>query len=184
MPRKKRERLKIELVQNKPHKTYKAEIEDDHHIEELCQFLRANKDREVGIVINGKHTKFNSHAGKKRFATGYEQGSGFIIDQAKELFKEMQTEMNQLKTELRKYKQEVDGAKSKAQDAAEKLRVNEAVKKLRQAAFADREAEINEDRALLKSRLDKVEPIIRLIKAAKGDGDLQKAFRLAKKNRV
>lgn len=180
MPRKK-DPLEIKLVQTKPHKVFKADINEGHHIKDLCKFLRENKDREVGVVINGKHTKFNSHVGKKRFATGYEQGSDFIMQYAKELFEEMQAEINTLKAEAKKHKSEVEDAKAQAKDATERLRSNEATKQIRQKAFMDRESEINEDRVLLKSRLEQIEPIIRLMREAKRDGDLQKAYRLARK---
>lgn len=179
-----KDRLNITLTKSKPHKIYKVNIEYDYHIKELCKFLRENEDREVGIIVNGKQTKFNSHAGKKRFASGYEQGSQFVFGHAKELFEEMQAKVNKAQAELKKYKQATDNDRAQAKAATDKLRINNAVRAIRRAAFADREAELNEDRAILKARLEAIEPVMKLVKKAKGDGDLQKAFRLAKKLKV
>lgn len=180
----KKEKLSVKLVQQKPNKTYKIDLEHDYHTSELCKFLRKNKDREVGVVINGKHTKFNSHAGKKRFATGFEQGSRFVLNHAKKLFEEMQSKINDLKAQLKSALNENQSYKDQANEAIGRLRVNDAVKHIRQAAYKDHVSELEEDRALLKSRLEKVEPIIRAIKEAKTEGQLQNAYKLAQKLKV
>ena len=177
----KKDSLKIILAQKKPNKVYKVEVEFDHQIKELCSALRSNQDKQVSFVINGKHTKFNSLAGKKRFASGYEQGSNFVFGHAKNLFKDMQAELSGLKKELSRVKERVGAAEKKAVGVINKLRVNDIVKKLRQAAYADSSQELNEDRKLLKNRLDKIEPIINLVLNANTEGQLQQAYKLAKK---
>jgi hypothetical protein len=179
--KKKNNGLTIQLVQKKPHKVYKTEIEYDYQIDEVCKFLRHNKDKEVSIIINGKHTKFNSFAGKKRFAAGYSQGSDFVFKYAKQLFEEMQKEIDALEDELEETTEELDRQKNIASSASDRLRTNDTVKKLRQAAYADHVSEINEDRELLKNRLDKIEPVVRLVLKATTDGQLQQAYKLAKK---
>ena len=112
----KKDTLKINLVQKKPHKVYKAEIQHDFQIKDLCKFLRNNKDKVVGIVINGKHTKFNSFAGRKRFAAGYEQASDFVFKYTKELFEEMQEEIDKLRAELDRSKLNLEQYKEKYND--------------------------------------------------------------------
>jgi len=181
---KKKNSLKIELVQSKPDKVYKIEVQYDHQIDDVCKFIRNNKDKNVSMVINGKHTKFNSFAGKKRFASGYSQGGDFVLGHTKELFKKTQRDTKDLKANLSQAKKELAKQTVIAVGASDKLRVNNTVKKLRQAAYADHVKEINDDRALLKERLDKLEPIIRLVLKAKTDGQLQAAFKLAKKSKL
>ena len=62
--------LNIKTVKHKPHKVYSANIEYDHQIKSLCKFLRKQKDRNFGIIINGRNIKFDSLSGVKRFASG------------------------------------------------------------------------------------------------------------------
>lgn len=174
---KKKDILKISLVQKEPHKIYKIDIKYDYQVNEVCRFIRDNKDKEVSIVINGKHTKFKSFAGKKRFASGFNQGSDFIL----KLFRETQRDTGNLKAELAQTKKELEKQKVIAVGALDRLRTNNAVKVLRQAAFADHVGEINEDRTLLKDRLDKVDSVFELVVKATTDGQLQKAYKLAKK---
>jgi len=180
MPNKRKANLKISLVKDQP-KTYKIDVEFDYQLKDLYKFLRENSDREVCVIINGKPIKFNSIAGKKRFAAGYEQGSKFALGHAKKLFLKMRKENNKLSAELKELRGRTDDDRTQLRETQCKLRVNDTVRQLRQLAAADAQAELNEDRALLSGRLAQVEPVIRLIRAAKGDGDLQKAFRLAKK---
>jgi len=179
--KKKEDGLEINLVQKKPHKVYKTEIEYDFQIDDLCKFLRQNKDRVVSIVVNGKHTKFNSFAGKKRFAAGFSQGSDFVLGYAKQLFEEMQEEVNTLKNKLADAESKLGKQKETNFDLVGKLRTKEVVTKLRREAYLDHVNEINEDRELLKNRLEKIEPIVRLVLEATTDGQLQRAYRLAKK---
>jgi hypothetical protein len=179
--KKKKDGLNIQLVQKKPHKVFKIDVKSDHQVKELCKFLRQNKDKEVSIVINGKHTKFNSLAGKKRFAAGFNQGSDFVLWYAKKLFEEMQGEINSLKNELGKTTKELERQNGIVSDVVGRLRTNDIVTELRQAAYADYVSEINEDRAILKNRLDGVEPIIELVVKATTEGQLQNAYKLAKK---
>jgi glutamate synthase domain-containing protein 3 len=179
--KKKKDGLKINLVQKKPHKVYKTEIEYDFQIDDLCKFLRQNKDRIVSIVINGKHTKFNSFAGKKRFAAGFNQGSDFVLGYTKQLFERMQEEISGLKNELISTADKLAKQREKNNDIIGKLRTKEVVTELRREAYLDHVNEINEDRELLKERLKKVEPVIKLVVKATTDGQLQKAYKLAKK---
>ena len=93
----------------------------------------------------------------------------------------MQKEIKVLKGELEGTIEKLDKQKGIALNASNRLKINNTVKELRQAAYADHVSEINEDRALLKNRLDRIEPIIKLVLKATTDGQLQKAYKLAKK---
>jgi len=176
----KKDELKVNLVQKKPHKVYKTEIEYDFQIDDLCKFLRHNKDRIVSIIINGKHTKFNTFSGKKRFAAGFDQGSDFVLGYAKKLFEEMQEKINVLENELASTKAELNKQKEVNYDIIGKLRTKDVVTKLRREAYLDHVNEINDDRTLLKERLRKIEPIIKLVIKATTDGQLQRAYKLAR----
>lgn len=171
---------KIKLIKKEPHKVYRIEVQHNQ-IKEVCTFIRNNKDKEVSLIINGKHTKFNSFAGQKRFAAGFDQGSDFALKHTKKLFEEMQGKTNDLKNELTRVKRELKKQKVIATDTVYRLITNNTIKELRQATYTDHVTEIDEDRALLKDRLDKVEPVIKLVVKSTTDGQLQKAYKLAKK---
>jgi uncharacterized protein YifE (UPF0438 family) len=172
-------------VQKKPHKVYKVNIEFvEYQIKELAKFIRNNKDKEVSFVINNKHIKFNSVVGKKKFAAGFEHGCIFAIKENNLIIRTLSTRLDVTKKELDKTKTDLTSQKEKTYRAHDKIRTNDLVKKLRQEAWADYTAELNEDRKILKTRLDKVEPVIKLVKEANTEGQLQTAYKLAKKLKV
>ena len=131
------EKLKIDLVKKKPHKVYKIELKYGYQIKELCKFLRNNKDKIVSTVINGKHIKFSSVAGKKRFAEGYQQSTDFVFNHVSRIVKEAEEEIDALEEELEITEKIIEHNKEEAVKIREELRVNSVVKILRQAASAD-----------------------------------------------
>lgn len=178
----KQKQLNINLTQSKPDRTYKIDINYDYQVKELCSFIRNNKDKKVSIIINDKHTKFDSLAGKKRFSAGFEQGSKFVADYMKKLISGLKREAASLKREAETAKKDMLVYKDKYANVIGKLQTNNLLKQLRTDTYLDSVQELNDDRAMLKARLDLVEPVIKLVGKARTDGELQKAYKLAKKN--
>lgn len=135
--------LNIDLIKQEPHKVYRANIEYDFHITSLCKFLRKQKDRKIELVLNGKSIKFNSIAGIKRFAAGFEQASKIIEQYTKEVFDSVNEQIEQAKREAQ-------------QDIYNQYRIKKETMDIQTAAWKDRIAELEEDRKILKQELDRL----------------------------
>ena len=141
-------KLQIKLTKKKPHKVYKTNIEADYHAFELCKFLRNHKDRVLEIVINDKRVKFDSIAGRKRFASGFETASKIIYEHVVDFATTTHAKINSLTSEL-------DAERKRISDKTD-YRVKHTVLNLRAAAWEDRVAELEEDRAVLKEQIRKL----------------------------
>ena len=174
----------FKLIQTKPYKKYKISISNLKHVKEFLSLISSNKDKKISFVINGLHTAFTSLATQKKFATGFEQGFNAASQHSKELFANMQQEINDLKSVLGQTKKQIEEEHQNYSSTLEKFRRSRIVADLRVAAYKDALSEVNEDRELLNDRLKKGEPIIKAIKEAKTDGQLQTVYMIAKKNKV
>jgi len=138
-------RLQIKQVKNKQqHKAFRADIEDGSHLYDLCKFLKRQKDKRIDVIIDGKLVAFSSIASRKKYAEGFERASDILVGQVKEFAVEVKAKIDSLTSELNKTKQELKKYKEDYQDSIEKYRVKSAVIDLRQAAWEDRVAELEE----------------------------------------
>lgn len=176
--------LKIKLIKDAPFKVYAANIEIDSHIEELCNFLRNQKDKELEIILNGNRIKFGSEVGKKKFIEGFRSASKIIFRHMKEFADETQDNINKLTSELEKIKQDKAALSNKNSDLINEVATTKVVQKLRTLAWEDSIQEWKEVCEILKSRLDKIEPIINLVKNATSEGDLNRAHLIVKKEKL
>lgn len=176
--------LKTKLIREKPFKVYVINVEVDSHTEELCNFLREHKDKEIEIILNGHKIKFNSEISKKKFIEGFRSASKIIFKHIKEFANETQDNINKLTSELEKTKQDKILLHNKNTDLTNELATNKVVQKLRTLAWEDSIQEWKEVCEVLKTRLDKIEPVIDLIKNATSDGDLNRAHIIAKKEKL
>jgi hypothetical protein len=173
---------KIKLIQSDP-KKYRASVSSLNDLKELSAFLNKNKDKKVEFVINNNSFKFTSLVSKQKFALGLEQGASIH----KAIFKKnnkntsvsvkKESGLDGLEKELKEKKEEL----ARAYD---RIRVFKAVAELRQEAWSDIVEEMSEDRSILKERLNKVEPVIKLIKESSTEGQLQNAYNLVKKSKL
>lgn len=139
------DKLQIKQVKNKqPHKAFKADIEDGNHLYDLCKFLRKQKDKRIDIIIDGKRVAFNSIASRKKYAEGFERATDILVGQIKQFAEETFAKINSLTSELDKTKQELKKAKAEYKKTVDNYRVKSAVIDLRQAAWEDRVAELEE----------------------------------------
>lgn len=145
--------LQIKLVKKNPHKVFQAEVSADHHIKSLCKFLRKQKDRNLEIVINGKSFKFDSIAGRKRFASGFEQAFSIIEPHMAKFVKDLEDRLNKVLSERDKAKSEAKQNYQKYIDTVESYRVKHTVMDLRSAAWKDHVAELEEDRKYLSEQV-------------------------------
>lgn len=147
--------MNIKLTSKKPHKKYVAEILGGH-IKEICKFLRNQKDRQLEIVINGKSIKFNSIAGRKRFASGLELGAKIVDDQVALVWREHQSTIDSLRHELSQTKENLAAVDKELQEARRNYLTKYTVMEIRKAAWEDRISELEDDRAALKAALDEM----------------------------
>ena len=145
--------MNIKLISQKPHKKYEIEVSGGH-IKELCEFLSNQKDRQLEITLNGKNIKFNSIAGRKRYASGLEQGAYIVDDQVAIIWREHLATIDGLKAELGKTKQELHEVKQELNETRQKYATKYTVMNLRKAAWEDYIAELEDDRAILKAVLN------------------------------
>lgn len=154
----KEDKMDIKLVSKKPHKKYTVEITDASEVKELCKFLRTQKDKQLDVVINGTSTKFNSVAGRKMFVSGFQNAFRIASDQASRVAKMLNERCNTLAKQVAIAKQEAKLAKHELNDAAKKYMTRYTVMNLRKVVWEDHIAELEDDRVILKARLDKLKP--------------------------
>lgn len=148
--------MSIKLASKTPHKKYIADVADAKQVKELCAFLRNQKDRHLEVVINGKSTKFDSVAGLKRFASGFDQAFKLALNQSGSVVKVLTDRCNMLAKETTVLQHQMRFAKHDLNEAIKKYMGKYAVMKLRKLAWEDHIAELNDDRAILKEELDKL----------------------------
>lgn len=155
-------KLQIKQVKNKQqHKAFKANIQDGTHLYDLCKFLKRQKDKKIDVIIDGKKVSFNSIASRKKFAEGFERASDILIGQVEEFAEEAFAKINNLTSELDKAKQEAKKYKEDYRKTVEKYRVKSTVIDLRQAAWEDRVAELEEACQILSKENKRLEKELR-----------------------
>jgi hypothetical protein len=150
------DKLQIKLTKHKPHKVYKAKVEVDEHIKQLCKFLRKHKDKKLEMVINGKSIKFDSVAGRKRFAAGFEHAFNIIEKHIKKYVDETRSEIRGLNDKVSSAQQEAMRFKEEAKETTRKFVTRHTVMDIRAAAWKDRVAELEDDRKILKAEIERL----------------------------
>lgn len=177
-------KLKVKLLKEKPHKLYSANVTLDYHVRELCDFLYGHQDRVLEIIINGKKIKFNSIVSRKKFAQGFKEAGRIIFEHTKQFASESQGTINSLTNEITQLNKEKVKLKEELYELRGRVSTHNTVSKLRTLAWQDSEKEWRETCEVIKDRLDKVEPIIRMLRNAKSDGDLNKVVLRVKKHKL
>lgn len=154
-------KLSIKLIKKKPHKVYKADIESDSHTKDLCRFLRRHQDRTLQIILNGKSIKFDSIAGRKRFASGFEAASRIIYQHVKSFANDSHGKINALTSELNTAKKQYEQNNKAWLEAQEKYRVKSVVMDIREAAYKDQIAELEDNCEILKAKAKPVRKVKR-----------------------
>ena len=177
-------KLNIKLLRDKPHKIYSVNVEIDYHVEELYKFLNKHKDRELEIVLNGKKIKFNSIASRKRFAQGFRESGRIIFGHARDFTAQSQKNINRLSNEITQHKKEVATLQEESDILKGRVRTYRIVQQIRMLAYQDSTEEYREALEILKDRLDKIEPVIKMIRRATSEGELNKAHIRVKKEKL
>lgn len=142
--------LDIKLIKKNPHKIYRANITEDHHIKEICKFLRNHNDKILEVILNNKSIKFDSMSSRKRFASGFQLASTIISKQTKDLYNNMQYQVSDIANKWSKEKQ-------KRIEYGDKLRLNSTVSKLRIETWKDNANEWEENCKVLEDQLKLLE---------------------------
>lgn len=150
----KKEPLQIKLIKQKPYKVYTTNIEYDYQIKSLCKFLRKQKDRHLGIIINGRSIKFDSISGMKRFASGFESAFKVVEQHAKDLVKDFEEEILDLKKSLSEKESELNTIKDMIEVETQAFLTKSVTMDLRNEALKDYISELEDDRMILKEELD------------------------------
>ena len=148
--------LQIKLTKHKPHKTYAVNMKVDEHIKQLCKFLRKHKDKKLEVIINGKGVKFDSVAGRKRFAAGFEHAFRVIEKYVKEYVDETRNEIRVLNSKITSAQQEATRLKQELRETNQKYITKCTVMDIRTAAWKDRVTELEDDREILKEEIERL----------------------------
>ena len=127
----------IELIDEKPHKIFKAHISSDQHVRLLCKFLHEQKDRNLEIIINGKKFKFNSIIGRKCFSSGFEQAFSIVEPYMYNLIKDLENRLNVALSERDEFKNEACENYNKYIDVKREYSASRTVTKLRFEMWKD-----------------------------------------------
>jgi len=166
--------INIKLLKKKPHKLYSVDLTNEAEIKSLCKFLRNQKDRELEIKINGKNIKFDSIAGRKRFAAGF-QSAGKIIGQGTHGTQiKSQKEVQALNKKVKVLEEQVLKEHEECISWIDKVRVHQTVNKLRKEAWEDTINELKENCEILSLKLKASSGLVRDVKKAKTLEDLKK----------
>jgi len=138
--------MSIKLISKAPHKKYVASISNLQQVKKLCVLLRKQKDRQLEVVINGNSTKFNSIAGRKRFVSGFECAFKIALDKSDLI----------LSARHNALQQEAQAAKHQLNEMSKQYMAKYAVMNIRKATWEDYIAELEDDRVILKTALDKL----------------------------
>lgn len=147
------ERLKVNLIKQTPIKIFKTTIKYDHHLNDLCKFLKNNKDKKIKIIINEKSIKFNSLADKQKFVSGLMCGKESLSEHTKTLFKELSTEINKLKRENESLKNKINTHDNNILNKNNTIQKLRFLMSLRTEAYQDRIDELTSCLDILKDRL-------------------------------
>ncbi len=149
--------MSIKLTKKQPHKTYSATIESEENISELCKFLKNHKDKVLGVTINGKHVKFDSVAGRKKFAAGFQLSAKVIGKRTEELCHEMQDEINELVENLNDLKLQIKKERDKNIEYHNRLVATDTVLRISKEAWEDTINEYKSNCDILQTKLNKYE---------------------------
>jgi len=147
-------RVQIDLIKKKPIKIYKIIVRNDNHFDELCKFLKNNKDKQLQVIINGKTLKFNSLVDKKRFVTGLECATKVLTPLTKHLFENLQAQINKLKKENSILNTRLDIQNGIVKRRTDKMRMLDSLMSLRQEAYKDRVDELVSSLDILTNELE------------------------------
>lgn len=138
-------KLNISQINNKKqHKSYKATLESIDQVSQLCKFLRNHSDRKLDVSVNNNPVSFDSIAGRKKFAQGFQMAANILSGHMKEFAEELFLKINSLTSELDRAKRELREEKSRAIDARNSSSNIKKVYELRSAAWRDRVVELEE----------------------------------------
>lgn len=153
------DRLQIKLTKRKPHKIYTANIKAAEHIEQLCKFLRKHKDKVLEVVINGKSTKFNSAAGRKRFASGFEHAFNITDEHVRKYIDKIDSEVKALNNKVTSAQQKAARLKQELDETRQRYITRHTIMDIRTAAWKDRVAELEDDREILKEEIKRLKNV-------------------------
>lgn len=152
--------LQIKLSKHKPHKIYITNIEVDEHVKQLCKFLRKHKDKKLEIVINGKGIKFDSIAGRKKFAAGFEHSFRVIEKYTKEYVNGTNNSVRELNKKTTLARQENAKLKQELKETNQRYITRYTTMDIRTAAWKDRVAELEDDREILKIEIERLKKVV------------------------
>lgn len=148
--------LKVELITQEPHKKYKATIELDRHIFDLCNFLKGVKDKKIEILINNKSIIFTSIANKNKFIEGFSLAGNIIYEHVKKFATEMQIQLNSNINKMESLKKELSDTKNYAEKCKDKLSINEASIKIQNIRYEDQLIEMKENCEFLRQEIERL----------------------------
>jgi len=146
-----------QIKSKKQHKVYSIDIGGDEHVTELCKFLKKHTDRKLELILNGKRIMFDSIAGRKKFAAGFEGAFVAIEPYMEKYVKNLYDKMNKLTNEIAAAKHDTAQVRRELNKEREVYRVKRQVIGLRKAAYDDHLEEWKDNCITLQQRVKELE---------------------------